>query len=236
MTMNKKSATTERPVGPIVEPKPPGLVPDLRPIHGRWMRLDPVDVERHGKALYASIDGKDPEGNIWTYMGYGPFGSEAEFIEWLKQRQAARDPWFYAFVNRKTGAPLGMGAFMRADAANGAIEIGHIWLSPALQRTREGTETIYLMMRHCFDDLGVRRLEWKCDSLNAPSRRAADRYGFTFEGIFRQHFIIKGRNRDTAWFSIIDKEWPAIRAGFEAWLAESNFDENGKEKAKLQLR
>lgn len=221
-------------VGPIVVSLPPGTLPDLRPIPGRWIRLDPIQVERHAKPLYASIAGADSD--LWSYMAYGPFASEEIFTTWLREKQAARDPWFYAFVNRSSGEALGMGAFMRADAANGSIEIGNIWLSPALQRTREGTEAIYLMMRHCFDDLGVRRLEWKCDALNAPSCRSAARYGFTFEGIFRQHFIIKGRNRDTAWFSMIDTEWPAVRKGFEAWLAESNFDAAGREIAKLQLR
>ena len=229
-------STTSRPIGPIVDPLPLGNMPDLRPIHGRWIRLDPVNVERHAAGLYQSFAGQDPEGHLWTYMAYGPFASAEIFKEWLKQRQAARDPWFYAFVNRETGVALGMGAFMRADAASGAIEIGNIWLSPSLQRTREGTEAIYLMIRHCFDDLGVRRLEWKCDALNEPSRRAALRYGFTFEGIFRQHFIIKGRNRDTAWYAMLDKEWPAARAGFEAWLSDTNFDAQGKEKAKLRLR
>ena len=222
------------PIGPLVDPLPPGTVPDLRPLPGRWMRLDPLNVERHGENLWNSIYGKD-EG-LWTYMAFGPFADQATFTDWLKARQAQKDAWFYAYVKRDTGEALGMGAFMRADAANGAIEIGSIWLSPALQRTREGTEAIYLMMRHCFDDLGVRRLEWKCDSLNAPSRRSADRYGFTFEGIFRQHYIIKGRNRDTAWFSILDTEWPATRKAFEAWLADENFNADGSEKAKLRVR
>jgi RimJ/RimL family protein N-acetyltransferase len=131
---------------------------------------------------------------------------------------------------------VGMGAFMRADAANGVIEIGHIWMSPELQRTREATEVIFLMMAHAFDDLGVRRLEWKCDSLNAPSRRAALRFGFTYEGVFRQHFIIKGRNRDTAWFAMLDHEWPVAEAGFTTWLRPSNFDSKASEKVKLRVR
>ena len=128
-----------------------------------------------------------------------------------------------------------MGAFMRADPANGVIEIGNIWMAPALQQTRESTEAIYLMIRHAFDDLGVRRLEWKCDALNAPSRKAALRFGFQFEGIFRQHMIIKGRNRDTAWFAMIDKDWPKVRAGFEDWLKAENFDERGQQKKPLQV-
>jgi RimJ/RimL family protein N-acetyltransferase len=226
----------ERPLGPIVDPLPVGNVPDMRPLHGRWMRLDHVSAAKHAADLYSSFDGKDPEGHIWTYLGYGPFTSLEEFTEWVKAREAARDPWFYAFVRRDTGKAMGMGSFMRNDAANGVIEIGHIWMSPELQKTREATEAIYLMMRHCFDDLGVRRLEWKCDSLNAPSRKAADRFGFTFEGVFRQHFIVKGRNRDTAWYSMLDKDWPKSRTAFETWLREDNFDANGQQKAKLRVR
>ena len=235
MSKSPAKSKAARPVGPVVDPLPPGSKPDLRPLHGRWVRLDPVSVARHAQSLYASFDGKDPEGDIWTYLGYGPWQDFDTFAEWLKEREASRDPWFYAFVDRATGEALGMGSFMRADPANGVIEIGHIWMSPAMQRTRLSTETIFLMMRHAFDDLGVRRLEWKCDSLNAPSRAAALRFGFTFEGIFRQHFIVKGRNRDTAWFSIIDSEWPRIRQGFERWLADDNFDATGKQKNKLSV-
>jgi RimJ/RimL family protein N-acetyltransferase len=226
----------DRPVGQIVDPLPVGNVPDMRPLHGRWMRLVHVSAVKHATDLYASFDGKDPQGHIWTYMGYGPFESLEIFTDWLKQREASRDPWFYAFVRRDSGKAVGMGAFMRNDAVNGVIEIGHIWMSPALQQTREATEAIYLMMRHCFEDLAVRRLEWKCDSLNAPSRKAADRFGFTFEGIFRQHYIIKGRNRDTAWYSMLDMEWPQAHAAFEAWLREDNFDAAGQQKAKLRVR
>ena len=226
----------ERPVGVIVDPLPIGNVPDLRPLHGRWMRLVPVSAVKHAADLWASFDGKDPEGHIWTYLGYGPFPSLEAFTEWLESREAARDPWFYAFVRRDSNRAVGMGAFMRNDPANGAIEIGHIWMSPELQKTREATEVIYLMLRHCFEDIGVRRLEWKCDSLNAPSRKAALRFGFTFEGIFRQHFIVKGRNRDTSWFAMIDSEWPQARAAFETWLRDENFDKKGVQKAKLQVR
>jgi RimJ/RimL family protein N-acetyltransferase len=223
----------DRPVGPIVDPKPPGLKPDLRVLDGTTMRLEPVDAATHGASLFALSKAHD---DIWTYLGYGPFVDEPAFLEWLSEREASRDPWFYAFVNRHTEEALGMGAFMRLDATHGVIEIGHIWMTPPLQRTRESTEVIYLMMRHCFDDLKVRRLEWKCDSLNAPSRRAAARFGYSYEGTFRQHFIIKGRNRDTAWFAMMDHEWPDVKARFESWLAASNFDAKGVEIAKLQVR
>jgi RimJ/RimL family protein N-acetyltransferase len=224
-----------RPVGAAVDPLPPGKAPDLRPLHGRWMRLDPVSVTKHGRGLFDSFHRVPAGDDIWTYLAYGPFSDDESFIDWLGHRAAARDPWFYAFVRRSDGAALGMGAFMRLDAVNGVIEIGHIWMAPALQRTREATEVIFLMLRHCFDDLGVRRLEWKCDSLNAASRRAAERFGFTFEGIFRQHYIIKGRNRDTAWFAMLDHEWPAVRQAFDRWFKDDNFDAEGKQKAKLQV-
>jgi RimJ/RimL family protein N-acetyltransferase len=232
LTMAK---SVKRLVGPIVDPLPTGAKPDLRPLHGRWVRLDPVSVARHAISLFASFDGKDPMGELWTWLAYGPFPDLESFAAWLKERESSRDPWFYAFVNRKTGDAMGMGAFMRADAPNGVIEIGNIWMAPALQRTREATEAIYLMIRHAFDDLGVRRLEWKCDALNQPSRQAAKRFGFSFEGIFRQHMIIKGRNRDTAWFAMLDKDWPKARAAFETWLAEDNFDGQGRQIAKLQV-
>lgn len=231
--MSKK---VNRPVGPVVDPLPVGNTPDLRPLHGRWVRLEPVSAVKHAQALYDSFVNDDPQGHVWTYLGYGPWESFEVFEEWLKAREAARDPWFYAFIRRDTGKACGMGSFMRCDAANGVIEIGHIWMSPGLQKTREATEVIYLMIRHCFDDLGVRRLEWKCDSLNAPSRAAAERFGFTFEGIFRQHFIVKGRNRDTAWYAMLDKDWHRVREGFETWLRPDNFDAEGRQKAKLQVR
>ncbi len=222
----------EHPIGQSVDPKPPGSCPDGRPLHGVWMLLEPVSAEFLAKDLYDSIARHD---DLWTYMGYGPWESFEAFEAWAKEREAARDPWFYAFIRRDTGKPCGMGAFMRCDAANGVIEIGHIWMSPSLQKTREATEAIFLMIRHCFDDLGVRRLEWKCDALNAPSRKAAARCGLEFEGIFRQHMIVKGCNRDTAWFAMLDKDWHRVRAGFERWLRPENFDEKGRQKAPLKV-
>jgi RimJ/RimL family protein N-acetyltransferase len=226
----------DRPVGPVVDPLPPGSKPDMRPLHGAYVLLEPVAAAKHAGDLYESFQDSDPEGHVWTYLGYGPWQSFEQFQNWLKEREASRDPWFYAFVRRDTGRAAGMGSFMRCDAPNGVIEIGHIWMSPGLQKTREATEAIFLMIRHCFDDLGVRRLEWKCDALNAPSRRAAERFGFTFEGIFRQHLIVKGRNRDTAWYAMLDKDWPRVRQAFETWLKPANFDARGRQKAKLQVR
>lgn len=231
--MTKK--TSDRPVGAIVETPPPGSKPDLRPLHGRWVHLEPVSAIKHARDLYDSFIHDDLHGHVWTYLAYGPWESFEQFEAWLKERESSRDPWFYAFIRRDTGKACGMGSFMRCDAANGVIEIGHIWMSPGLQQTREATEVIFLMIRHCFDDLGVRRLEWKCDSLNAPSRKAALRFGFQYEGIFRQHFIVKGRNRDTAWYAMLDKDWHRVRAAFEAWLNPDNFDAAGRQKAKLQV-
>lgn len=220
------------PLGPAVDPLPPGSRPDLRPLHGLWVMLEPVSAARHASDLHDAAAGSDA---LWTWMAYGPWDEQEAFAAWLREREAARDPWFYAFIRRDTGKACGMGAFMRCDAANGVIEIGHIWMAPGLQRTREATEAIFLMIRHCFDDLGVRRLEWKCDALNAPSRKAAERFGFSFEGIFHQHMIVKGRNRDTAWYAMLDKDWPRVRAGFERWLRPENFDGKGRQKAPLKV-
>jgi RimJ/RimL family protein N-acetyltransferase len=226
----------EQPVGPKVDPLPSGVKPDGRPLFGRYVTLEHVSAEKHGAALYHSFAEGDAQETLWTYMGYGPFDSSETFQSWLKEREKSLDPLFYAFVPKKIGEASGMGSFMRQDAPNGVIEIGHIWMSPSLQNTSEGSEAIYLMMRHALEDLGVRRLEWKCDALNAPSRAAADRLGFVFEGIFRQHYVVKGRNRDTAWYSIINTEWKPVRDAFEKWLQPANFDGKGRQIAPLKAR
>jgi RimJ/RimL family protein N-acetyltransferase len=191
--------------------------------------LEPLDPARHGDQLYAETTGAD---STWDYLAYGPFSSNNEFVRWLEQRAPLDDPLTFAIIDRASGSARGLASFMRMDPTNGVIEIGHIWLSPRLQRTRQATEAIYLMSRYAFE-LGNRRLEWKCDALNAASRRAAERFGFVFEGVFRQHMVIKGRNRDTAWYSITDAEWPSRRAAFEAWLAPDNFDSSGGQKRAL---
>jgi RimJ/RimL family protein N-acetyltransferase len=208
----------------------PAKPPERRALEGSLVRLEPVDPDRHGVALFTSSE-TAPE--IWTHLAYGPFPNQATFTSWLEARAATEDPLFYAIVDREAGGARGMASFLRMEPAHGVIEIGHIWFSPALQRTRQATEAIFLLARHAFDDLGYRRLEWKCDSLNGPSRRAAERFGFVNEGVFRQHMVVKGRNRDTAWFSIIDSEWPAVRAAFEAWLAPENFDSKGGQRRSL---
>jgi RimJ/RimL family protein N-acetyltransferase len=208
----------------------PARLPQRVPLKGVTVVLEPVDPPHHASALYSSSDHAP---DLWTHLAYGPFASQAEFTSWLEGRAATQDPLFYSVVDLAAGGARGMASFLRMEPAHGVIEIGHIWFAPALQRTRPATEAIYLLARHAFDDLGYRRLEWKCDSLNQPSRRAAERFGFVFEGIFRQHMVTKDRNRDTAWFSIIDGEWPAVRAAFETWLAPENFDGKGRQRRSL---
>ena len=199
-------------------------------LEGELVRLEPVDVARHAGQLFAA-QSSAPE--LWAYLPYGPFDSETAFGVWLTERAASSDPLFYAIVERRSGRALGMASFLRVEQGHGVIEVGHIWYSPALQRTRLATEAMYVMARHVFDDLGYRRYEWKCNALNKPSRRAAVRLGFTFEGVFRQHMVIKGENRDTAWYSMLDGEWPAAKAAFEAWLRPENFDAEGRQLRSL---
>lgn len=208
----------------------PAKLPERKPIDGETVRLEPLDAARHAKQIYAAVAGAD---DLWQYLPYGPFENETAFAAWLADCAATEDPLFYAIVDRASGAVKGIGSYLRMVPQHGVIEIGHLLFTPALQRTRQATEAIYVWSRHAFDVLGNRRLEWKCNALNAPSRRAAERFGFKFEGVFRQHMVVKGRNRDTAWYSITDGEWPLRRAGFEAWLAPENFDDTGKQKHSL---
>jgi RimJ/RimL family protein N-acetyltransferase len=210
----------------------PAQVPARTAIDGALVRLEILDPERHAASLFTASHVPGAEG-LWEHLPYGPFAGQAEFTAWLEQRAASADPLFYAVVDWESMRALGMASYMRIKPDNGVIEIGHIWFAPELQRTRKATEAIFLLARTAFDDLGYRRLEWKCDSLNLPSRRAAERFGFTYEGIFRQHMIVKGRNRDTAWFSMTDGEWPVRRAAFEAWLAPENFDSAGQQRHSL---
>jgi len=207
-------------------------VPARTAIDGDLVRLEVLDPERHAASLFTSSHVPGGE-DLWQHLPYGPFAGHAEFTAWLEQRAASADPLFFAVIDWESMRALGMASYLRIEPAHGVIEIGHIWFAPELQRTRQATEAIFLLARTAFDDLGYRRLEWKCDSLNLASRRAAERFGFTYEGTFRQHMIVKGRNRDTAWFSITDGEWPSRRAAFEAWLAPANFDETGRQHQSL---
>jgi RimJ/RimL family protein N-acetyltransferase len=211
----------------------PAKLPGRIALNGETVRLESLDVSRHAAQLFDSSHGAGGDAKIWDYLPYGPFASQDEFTKWLAQCAASDDPLFFAIVNWESMHAQGMASFMRMVPEHGAIEIGHIWFAPVLQRTRRATEAIYLMARHVFDDLGYRRLEWKCDALNEPSRRAAERFGFTFEGVFRQHMVIKRRNRDSAWFGMTDGDWPVRRAAFEAWLAPQNFDSSGQQRESL---
>ena len=208
----------------------PARLPERTPLEGDSVVLEPLDPRRHAIALFTSSSAA-PE--LWKHLAYGPFEDQRAFSKWLDERAATDDPLFYAIVDLAAGGARGMASYLRMEPQHGVIEIGHIWFAPALQRTRQATEAIFLLARHAFDDLGYRRLEWKCDSLNVPSRRAAERFGFVFEGVFRQHMVVKGRNRDTAWYSITDMEWPSRRAAFEAWLAPENFNADGGQRRSL---
>jgi RimJ/RimL family protein N-acetyltransferase len=207
-------------------------VPGRNALNGELVRLEILDPDRHAESLFISSHGEG-SAQLWQNLPYGPFAGQEEFTSWLEQRAASSDPLFFAVVDWVSMRALGMASFMRMVPEFGVIEIGNIWFAPELQRTRQATEAIYLMVRHAFDDLGNRRLEWKCDSLNEPSKRAAERFGFTYEGVFRQHMVVKGRNRDTTWFSITDAEWPLRKAAFEAWLSPENFDETGRQRRSL---
>jgi RimJ/RimL family protein N-acetyltransferase len=220
-------------VGAPVDPLPSGRVPGREPLQGTHVRLEPVDVAAHAASLCALSHARPADAVLWTYLPYGPFADQGEFETWLAERARSEDPLFFAVIEEQSGRAGGMTSYLNTVPANGCIEIGHIWFAPPLQRTRAATEAIFLMMRHVFDDLGYRRLEWKCNALNEASMRAACRFGFTYEGTFRQHMVVKGRNRDTAWFSLLDREWPAVRAAFERWLAPANFDAAGRQRTSL---
>ncbi len=209
-------------------------VPDGRILEGHYSTLERLDVKHHGPDLYKSYC-LDSEGRNWTYLPYGPFETVEDFMAWLSMFQDNADPFFYVVKRKEDGAVLGQASFLRITPDAGSIEVGHIHFSPALQRTTLSTETMYLMMKHIFEDLGYRRYEWKCNNLNEASKKAALRYGFTFEGVFRQMGVVKGHNRDTAWFSILDKEWRSVKAGFEKWLSPDNFNEDGSQKTPLKF-
>ena len=209
------------------KPAPPP-VPNILP--GRYVTLEPLNAERHSAALWEAVRGHD---EVWAWLADGPYSTESELREAIERKQTAADAVFLAIVPVASGLAAGYASYMRIEPAHGVVEVGNILLSPALQRTTAATEAMYLMARHVFDNLGYRRYEWKCNALNEPSRRAALRFGFTFEGIFRQHTVIKGRNRDTAWFSMLDHEWPARKRAFEVWLRPANFDLEGRQRTPL---
>ncbi|WP_144139422.1 GNAT family N-acetyltransferase [Paraburkholderia sp. BCC1884] len=229
--MEPRRNAFEQPIGaPVSDWK--GAAAPGRELTGRYCRLEPVNVERHAADLYdayaSATDGRD-----WTYLAVGPFDSLEAYREHLTRMAASADPMHFAVIDLATGKAVGTLSLMRIDRANGVIEVGHVTFSPRLKRTRIATEAMFLLMSEVFGELGYRRFEWKCDSLNGPSREAALRYGFTFEGIFRQAIVYHQRNRDTAWFSIIDSEWPALREGYMRWLDAGNFDAQGRQVERL---
>jgi RimJ/RimL family protein N-acetyltransferase len=217
------------PIGPVVDTTP-ALRPDAVELRGRFCLVEKLDPARHAAPIWEAIQGHD---DLWVYMGYGPFADEASFLTWMEDRAVLLDPFAYAIVDLSTQRAVGTVTLLEIRPAMGVIEMGHVVYTPLLQRTPLATEAQYLLARYVFDDLSYRRYEWKCNALNAPSRRAAERLGFTYEGTFRQHMIVKGRNRDTAWFAMTDREWPVLRAAFEAWLAPKNFDKDGRQKRTL---
>ena len=213
--------------------------PARRPVRvtleGAYTRLVPLDAATHASDLYEPTHGPERE-SLFRYLWDGPFASAAEFHGALERKASTDDPLFFAITDPRNGCALGYASLMRIEPAHRCIEVGGILFAPELQRTPAATEAMYLMARHVFEDLGYRRYEWKCDSLNRPSIRAALRLGFTFEGLFKQHMIVKGRNRDTAWFAMLDSEWPARKAAFERWLAAENFDAEGRQRRALAAR
>ena len=234
--MSEPTSAHRNHLGQPIGPPLPGWSARARPPHapmqGRLCRLEPLDAERHASALHEAY-AADAEGRNWTYLPYGPFPSADAYAAVVRSVQAGSDPLFYAIVLQATGRPVGVSSYLRIEPGMGVIEVGPSQLLARVAASAAATEAMYLMMRRVFDELGYRRYEWKCDSLNAASRRAALRLGFQFEGIFRQMMVIKGRSRDSAWFSILDSEWPALRAAFERWLDPANFDAAGKQRARL---
>jgi RimJ/RimL family protein N-acetyltransferase len=202
-------------------------------LRGAHVLVRPLDAANDAEPLFAVSHPPEGDPTIWTYLPDGPYGSADDLRQMLRWAQDSEDPLYFALCRLPDEQPLGLASYLRIEPRQGVIEIGHVWFGVPLQRTTAASEAIYLLARHVFDNLGYRRLEWKCNALNAASRRAAERFGFTFEGVFRQHQVVKGRNRDTAWYAITDDQWPAIGRGFEAWLSPANRDEDGRQRRAL---
>jgi len=222
----------QQPVGQPMPQWASRAAPSRVVLEGRFCRLEPLDPARHAAQLYAAYS-QAQDGRDWTYMMAGPFTREQEYRDYAERIAAGSDPLHYAVIDTKAGVAVGTLSLMRIDTANGVIEVGNVAFSPLLKQTPVSTEAQFLLMQYAFGELGYRRYEWKCDSLNAPSRKAAARLGFQFEGIFRQAVIYRGRSRDTAWFSIVDGEWPARKAAFKQWLLPENFDADGSQRTSL---
>lgn len=221
-----------QPVGDCILGWSPRQAPPNEVLSGKWCRLEPLDPARHAEALFRA-NASDKTGRMWTYLPYGPFASATAYRDWVEQVAGRQDPLFFAVVEAAGDSAVGVLALQRIEVASGSAEVAHVAFSPALQGTTAATEAVFLVASLVFDELGYRRFEWKCDALNAPSRRAAGRFGFLYEGTFRQAVVVKGRNRDTAWFSIIDSEWPRLKRAYEAWLSPDNFDQGGQQRIAL---
>ncbi|WP_439860388.1 GNAT family N-acetyltransferase [Pseudomonas sp. MBLB4136] len=213
------------------QPRP---APQRAPLQGRYVRLEPLELALHGEDLWQALQGAGADPLLWDYLPYGPFAERTAFDAWLAHNAASLDPLFFAVIDQASQRAAGLLSFLRMAPKDGCIEIGHIAFGRAMQRSPASTEAVYLLAELAMGALGYRRLEWKCNALNARSVRAAERLGFTYEGTFRQHMVVKGRNRDSAWFSIIDSEWPACRTAFERWLAPANFDAQGRQIERLE--
>lgn len=222
----------DQPVGAALKNWQPSARPQRTVMIGHFCRLEPLMPELHGGQLFEAF-AKD-DGSNWTYLPYGPFDSFEQFNQWLLENGCGDDPQFYAVVDNNTDQAVGLASYLRIEPETGVIEVGHIHFSPLIQRTSLATETMFLMMQRVFDELGYRRYEWKCDNCNGPSKQAALRLGFSFEGVFRQATMYKGRNRDTAWFSMLDGEWPELKLKYQRWLSVDNFDRHGQQKNALQ--
>lgn len=220
-----------QPVGPAVPGFRTPPVPARSALHGRSCSVEPLDPSRHAQALFDATVAGSPASQ-WTYLPYGPFDGFQAYQQWLSASAAGADPLFFAVVDRSNDQATGLASYLRITPSSGCIEVGHLNFSPMLQRRCAATEAMYLMMRAAFE-LGYRRYEWKCDALNQPSRAAAQRLGFSFEGVFRQATVYKGRSRDTAWYAVIDSDWPALRKAYETWLEPANFDQEGRQRTRL---
>jgi RimJ/RimL family protein N-acetyltransferase len=231
MPGNEPTRTTLPSIAPLADPSAAPW-PERRVLEGRLVRVEPL-VIGHTADLFVASHGDATKARIWDYLPYGPFPSDAAFAEHIAQQATSDDPLFFAIRPHASGRVEGVASLMSIEPAHRSIEIGHIWMGPGLQRTPAATEALFLLIAHALDDLGYRRMEWKCDAANAKSRGAACRLGFTHEGVFYQHRIVKDRNRDTAWFSILDHEWPAIRKNFTTWLDPANFDAAGRQRQSL---
>ena len=221
------------PLGEIVENWSPPPSPGRRAMNGQYCVVEPLSLEKHSTDLFQAYR-LDRENRLWIYLPYGPFDTVAEYRQWLAATCLGDDPMFFSVIDKATGKAAGVASYLRINPDAGSIEVGHINYAPAMQRTQMATEAMYLMMRNAFE-LGYRRYEWKCNALNQRSRNAALRLGFSYEGIFRQMLVVKGRNRDSAWYAIIDKEWPTLKQAFETWLAADNFDGDGKQRESLSV-